>query len=96
MSELIQLYLETAPKLVAEMESAAARRDAPTIERVAHALKGSLKNIGATSAARAAAALEERGRMGDLAAIDDLLVQLKTESVQLLAVLPPAPLGTAP
>src|SRR6266498_1426123 len=44
--ELIDLYLDDAPKLVGEIRRAAKGGDANAIKRAAHALKGSSGSIG--------------------------------------------------
>jgi CheY-like chemotaxis protein len=92
--EMIELYLDSAPKLMSEIDAALARGDVSTVERLAHALKGALQNIGAASAARAAAIVEECGRAGDADAIIEALAHLKTELARLLRALPQTTVGT--
>ena len=87
LDELIALFLESSPLLVAEIEAGLMRGDSPTIERAAHALKGAMQNIGATSAARAAAKMEETGRMDDLESATRALAELKQEFDVLVSVL---------
>jgi signal transduction histidine kinase/DNA-binding response OmpR family regulator/HPt (histidine-containing phosphotransfer) domain-containing protein len=92
--EMIELYLDNSPKLLAEINEAMARGDLVTVERVAHALKGALQNIGASRAAQAAASLEESGRDGDVAASAESLDRLRAESTRLQNVLPLSSPGT--
>ena len=63
---MVGLFLDSSPLLLAEVEAGVARHDTQTIERAAHALKGAMQNISAAPAARAASALEETGRMGNM------------------------------
>src|SRR5512142_2677500 len=45
--ELVDTYLEDAPRLVREMQSALAARDADTFRRAAHSLKSNSATFGA-------------------------------------------------
>jgi CheY-like chemotaxis protein len=45
--ELAGTFLEESPRLVAEMEGALTRRDAPVLRRAAHTVKGGLRLFGA-------------------------------------------------
>jgi len=88
LQELIALFQESAPLLIDEIESGVRGSDAPTVERAAHALKGALQSIGASSGAKAAAALEAAGRSADLTEAKHLLAALSEEYARLLAALP--------
>jgi signal transduction histidine kinase/DNA-binding response OmpR family regulator/HPt (histidine-containing phosphotransfer) domain-containing protein len=79
LGELIELFLDSSPRLLAEAEAGLARHDAQTIERAAHALKGAMQNMGAVPAVQAAADLEEIGRNGDLSHAQESLARLKQE-----------------
>src|SRR5207248_10364829 len=48
--EVTDLFLEDAPRLLAEIRDAISRKDAKALERAAHALKGSIANFGAVAA----------------------------------------------
>jgi signal transduction histidine kinase/CheY-like chemotaxis protein/HPt (histidine-containing phosphotransfer) domain-containing protein len=79
LGEIIELFLDSSPRLLAEAEAGLARRDAQTVERAAHALKGAMQNIGAVPAVQAAVDLEEIGRNGDLDHAQESLTRLKQE-----------------
>ena len=87
LGELIELFLESSPKLIAEAEAGLARSDSQTIERAAHALKGAMQNMGAVPAVQAAADLEQIGRGGDLTHAQESLIKLKQEFDQLVVAL---------
>jgi HPt (histidine-containing phosphotransfer) domain-containing protein len=77
LQEMIELFLDSSPLLLAEIDTGIAHRDSQTVERAAHALKGAMQNMGATNAAQAAAKLEYAGRAGELAEADAMLSGLK-------------------
>ena len=87
LQEMIELFLDSSPRLLAEIELGVARRDGQTVERAAHALKGAMQSISAGPAARAALNLEELGRMGDTASADKSLSHLKQEFERLVSAL---------
>jgi CheY-like chemotaxis protein/HPt (histidine-containing phosphotransfer) domain-containing protein len=86
--ELLALFLESAPLLMEEIETGMVNADAGTVERASHALKGSMQSIGADGGAKAAARMEEAGRMRDLSGAGELLAVLREESSRLFEVLP--------
>jgi HPt (histidine-containing phosphotransfer) domain-containing protein len=87
LGEMIELFLDSSPRLLAEIEAGVARQDSQTVERAAHALKGAMQSMGAVPAAHAALCLEEIGRGGDMAQADELLTSLKQEFERLVSVL---------
>lgn len=60
--EMIDLFLDSSPRLLAEIEGGMVRRDSRTVERATHTLKGAMQSISALPAARAAANLEAIAR----------------------------------
>jgi two-component system, sensor histidine kinase and response regulator len=84
--EMVELFLESSPSLMAEIEAGAARRDRRTVERAAHALKGAMQSISAVPAAHAAAIVEERARL-DAENDDKTLLALKVEFERLTSAL---------
>src|SRR6185369_16401522 len=64
--ELVGVYLDTCPGMLAELRRAVSRRDAPAVQRAAHTLKGMVGQLGARAAVAAAQRLEEMGRDRDL------------------------------
>lgn len=63
--ELIDLHLEHEPKLLRELNTALTAHDGPSLEVVAHTLKGVAGNIGANQAYRCAQRVEGCARMRD-------------------------------
>jgi HPt (histidine-containing phosphotransfer) domain-containing protein len=67
-NELIDTFLEDAPKLAAEIRSALAVQDADSFRRAAHSLKSNAGTFGAVGLAELAKGLETLGkenRLGD-------------------------------
>jgi CheY-like chemotaxis protein len=87
MAEMIQLFLDSSPRLLEEINGGVNRGDCQTIERAAHALKGAMQSIGAAPAARAALHLEESGRCNHLEDVDVALAELKNEFQRLQSAL---------
>jgi PAS domain S-box-containing protein len=65
--DLVALFHDECPGLMAEMRQAIDQNDAPCLRRAAHTLKGSAATLGAKAASEAALRLEMIGRNGDLA-----------------------------
>ena len=59
--QLAELFRENAPARMAQLREAVAGRDALTLERVAHTLRGNCGLLGAMKMADACARLEEAG-----------------------------------
>jgi CheY-like chemotaxis protein/HPt (histidine-containing phosphotransfer) domain-containing protein len=80
LAELTSLFSGQSRDLLGQLRGAAAAGDAPTIERVAHTLRGSVANFGAHSVAQTALALELAARNGSLSdaavMIDELAGQV--------------------
>jgi len=62
--DLIRIFLEDAPKYLAEMRQGLASRDRATLSRAGHTLKGSSVYLGAESVTRQAGEIEVLGRDG--------------------------------
>ena len=77
--EIVESYKAETPKRLEKLRDARRRGDAKEFTFVAHSLKGSSAQIGATRVAAASAALEERGRRGDLDGAEGLLTDLERE-----------------
>jgi two-component system, sensor histidine kinase and response regulator len=86
-AEMMELFQDSAPLLLAEIEAGVDRADSQTIERAAHALKGALQSLAAGPAARAAFRVEELGRAKDLDLIEPALQNLQQEFQRLSAEL---------
>ena len=81
--EIIDIFLEEYPSLVAGIRDAVEKKDAGALERSAHNLKGSVSNFGAESATRAAADLELMGRKGEIQRAPVVVEVLELELVSL-------------
>jgi two-component system, sensor histidine kinase and response regulator len=77
--ELVELYLDSSPRLLAEIESGVKQQNAATVRSAAHTLKGALQNLSADTAANVALQLEQLGRRGDLHDAKSSLSALKHE-----------------
>jgi len=86
-ADVIGVFLEESPKMLASARAAVEGGNAVAIERAAHALKGALLNIAAENAAAAALALERIGRDGSLDGSADTLVDLEHELTRLQSAL---------
>jgi CheY-like chemotaxis protein len=87
LEEMIQLYMESSPRLMSDIESGVQRRDAASIQRAAHTLKGALQNLSAGPSAALAKQMENAGRLEDLNAADQSLNELKRELDRLQSAL---------
>jgi len=64
LAELAGIFLEETPETLSRIERALEARDAPSIERLAHRLKGALLTLAAPAASRAALDLETAAGSG--------------------------------
>jgi CheY-like chemotaxis protein len=71
--ELAALFLDDAPSLVEKIRAAVQSCDSSSLEKAAHALKGSVSNFCAQQAQEAAVRLEEIGRAGEAASAESAL-----------------------
>jgi len=85
LKEIIALFLEDYPGLMAQIQDAVAAGDNAGLERVSHTLKGSIGNFAAKSAFDAALRLEMIGRSGDMSAAREAYIALE-EEIRRLAV----------
>lgn len=65
-ADLVRLFIEEAPKLLAEGRAAAQRKDAPVTQRAYHTLKGSAGQFGAQDVHEMAKDIEQAARSGTL------------------------------
>lgn len=78
-AELAGMFLEDARSGLQTVEEALQKGDAPTIETVAHKLKGGSGNLGAGALVGLFTRLEDMGASGDLSAGLELLERLRKE-----------------
>jgi len=77
--QLIQMYAEDEPRLLADIDTAIARLDADALHNAAHALKGAVANFCATRAQASAQKLERLGREKNMAAAPAACDELRRE-----------------
>lgn len=85
--ELVDIFLEDASALIASMTAAARQQDVHKVVALAHTLKGSTANMGATALATAVRRVEDAARNGDHQAIESGIAQLQAEHERVVAVL---------
>ncbi len=81
--DLVDLFLEECPRLVDEIRVALDRKDAKTLQRGAHSLKGSTANLAAKMTSEAAFKLERLAQAGDLGDAESVLQELERQLVRL-------------
>jgi PAS domain S-box-containing protein len=86
LNELIQLFVDDAPVLLAAMRDALEQGNMPVLERSAHSMKGAAGNLCAQATSAAAAKLEKDAKSGDAVASKHSLVNLE-RAVELLLLL---------
>jgi CheY-like chemotaxis protein len=83
--ELVDLFLEETPRLLAQLRDALARRDPHGLAQAAHSLKGSFLVFRGRSAVRAAEFMEWLALGGTWEGADDACDRLERECVRLQA-----------
>jgi HPt (histidine-containing phosphotransfer) domain-containing protein len=79
LAEVIDSYLEDAPKLLQAMAAAFAQGKATDLQQAAHTLKSSSALFGATSLSQFCQELEVSGSTGTWIEVAVLMPQVKTE-----------------
>jgi HPt (histidine-containing phosphotransfer) domain-containing protein len=77
LEEIVGLFFEEIPGLLAAIQESMVRRDANALHRAAHTLKGAIGNFGANGAFDAALRLEMLGRAGDLTNVEEAYAELE-------------------
>jgi PAS domain S-box-containing protein len=78
-SELIGLFLEDTPNLLAELRGAVGQKDAKGLERAAHTLKSNSATLGAMTLSALCQELEVMGRAGTLEGAAEKVAQVQAE-----------------
>jgi HPt (histidine-containing phosphotransfer) domain-containing protein len=86
-SELIGLFLEDTPNLLAELRGAVGQKDAEGLERAAHTLKSNSATLGAMTLSALCRELEAMGRAGTLEGAVEKLEQVEAQYERVKAVL---------
>ena len=79
LSELVEIFHQDTPKMLAEIESNLEAGDAEALHRASHALKGQVGNYSAAAALAAATKFDDAARTGDLDAARTLHPKLQAE-----------------
>jgi len=85
--ELAQLMVEESPKLLDQVRAALRERDAESLQRAAHTLRGSADVFGAKYVVAAAARIEALGREDRIDEANDELADLEREVDRLVVAL---------
>ena len=77
LTRVIDLYIETSPKLLSDMEQAVTQQDTKGLYKIAHSLKNSSANLGVTELTNLCRELEIKGREGELVEATLLVTRIK-------------------
>jgi len=77
--EVIQQFLLDGPDHMAAIQQAVADANADALMKAAHGFKGSCRNMGALPLGELCLGLEEKGRAGEPAKLEDVFAQLEHE-----------------
>ncbi len=91
--ELVQVFIESGDAVLHEIHDALLRGDAPAVRQAAHSLKGSSANMRAWDICEAAGRLEAAACSGDVADLEPLAAQLRTETSRAMDYLRARPAG---
>ncbi len=95
LTEVVDAVLEEVPQLTSELRRAVAERDAPTVQRMAHTIKGNMRTFQADRGMAVAEQLEQRSRDGNLQDAQSLCDQLCDEADAFLVQLRDSPYTSA-
>jgi two-component system, sensor histidine kinase and response regulator len=84
LKELTSVFLDQVGGWMNDIRTAVDRRDAPTLKRAAHTLKGAVDHVGGSPAYAAVLELERMAREDDLAGVAPALDRLEEEIARLL------------
>jgi HPt (histidine-containing phosphotransfer) domain-containing protein len=79
LAQIINVYLDDAPKLIAQIQSSLAAKDIASMTRHAHSLKSSSLSVGASRVGEIAKDIEASGRKNSTDEIPALLMALSAE-----------------
>ncbi|MEM7030661.1 MAG: response regulator [Chloroflexota bacterium] len=86
-AELITLFLEDTPMLLAKMETAADSQDCDNLWKAAHSIKSSAKYLGANGLASVCQTVETLGKAGTIAGLEEQVNQAVVTFEQIKPVL---------
>jgi two-component system, sensor histidine kinase and response regulator len=82
--EVVEIFLEGAPRHLAGLRQAVAQGDAKTVEEKAHTLRGELGYLGISEIAQTARELEQMGQKSDLGGAADVYARLEARLTEVL------------
>ena len=86
-SSLVEQFLQDSATHLAALQEAIEAANADSLQKVAHAFKGSSRIIGATPLSEIASQLEQMGQTRNLAEAEDVFISLQTEFQRVQAAL---------
>ena len=81
-AELIDTFLEDAPRMLSDMHQGLTTGDSPLLHRAAHSLKSNSAEFGATGLSNLCRELEKMGKASSLEGVEELLARAETEFAQ--------------
>ena len=87
LEEVVDMFISDYPAMMTTIREALENKDAKTLHRAAHSLKGVLLNFQADASAKTALMLEEMGRRGELEGADEKYKMLVGEIADLERIL---------
>jgi CheY-like chemotaxis protein len=78
-AEIIDAFLEDTPRLLMDLRLALEQKQAESLRRAAHTLKGSSASLGAMTLASLCQDLEALGKAGSMAEVAERIAQAETE-----------------
>jgi two-component system, sensor histidine kinase and response regulator len=85
--EVIDIFVDQAPHHIEALRAAIAKKDAGSVERIAHTLKGELGYLGIPEVSQKARELEERGRAQNLDGAAGVFESLEPEISAIVAAM---------
>ncbi len=79
LAQIINVYLDDAPKLIANIQTALAAKDVATMTRHAHSLKSASLSVGASRVGELARHIESSGRSNSMDDCPALVMALSAE-----------------
>ena len=87
LQELVRVFLDDCPRLLADIRAAAAAGDAARLARAAHSFRGAVGNFAASVAEEAGLRLEQIGSGGDMSRAGGAVAELEQALQHLRAAL---------
>ncbi len=95
LTEVVDAVLEEVPRLTNDLRRAIGEGDAPTVQRMAHTIKGNMRTFQADHGVAVAEQLEQRGREGNLQDAQSLCDQLCEETDAFIVQLRDSPYASS-